>query len=119
MGGLKLADGGGTGGSGTWPLGGEVGNEVEAATWELRIFMAICLVAWRSKWSYRRNSRLDFRVLMYDSLMAVMLAISFAWMASRYTSVRSSMVWLAGGELSVRFEGRDCCQGPRPGCGHG
>ena len=51
LGGLKLADGGGTGGSGTWPLGGEVGNGVEAGTWELRMFMVICLVVRRLEWS--------------------------------------------------------------------
>ena len=61
LGGLKLADGGGTGAAGTWPLGGDVGRGVEAAVWELRMFMAICLVAMRSERSYRRNSRLDFK----------------------------------------------------------
>ena len=62
---MKLADVGGVAWAWTPLLGGEVGNGVETAMWELRRLMAICRVAWRSQWSYSIKSKLDFRVWLY------------------------------------------------------
>ena len=63
--GLKLADGGGVEWAWTRPLGGEVGNGVEAVTWELMRFMVVCRVAWRLEQSYSIKSKLNFRVWLY------------------------------------------------------
>ena len=45
LGGLKLAEGSGIEWLWIWPLGGEVGNKMEAAMWELRRFMVVCRMA--------------------------------------------------------------------------
>ena len=72
-------------------MGGDVGNGVEAVTWELRMFKVICLVARSSEQSYRRNSRLDFRDCRYELLRDSNSFMAFAWMANWNALVRSTM----------------------------
>ena len=97
MRGLKLAEGGGAAWVWIRPLGGEAGSGLEAATCELRIYMAILWSAWRLEQSLWKKSRLDFMAWVYWWSMEVNTKMSFSWMASWNTGVRIRIGWLIGG----------------------